>query len=844
MATVTNRLAFLISANADQAIRAFDKTAIAADKQLGKAGRSIDKLGGQLTKFGAAGLAATGTLGAGLYSLAQGAIEDQRAQALLAQQLRNSTGATNEQIAEVEKLIDSMARASGIADDQLRPAMGQLVRATGSVTKAQKLLSLSMDISRATGRDLAAVTVGIGRAANGQFGALTRLGIPIDEATKKSKDFNKVLDILTKQFGGQASAYAETYAGKMERTKVAVDEAKEALGTGFVPIIENVSNALTKGATGFSKLDSATGGAVGTFASYAVAALGVVSSTSLIAGQMIKFRTNLVDAEGALTRLGKTAKVASISLGALAVVETIGAAVSQLGGFARETDKRLNTLLTTTGNTDNAKEITTAFANLADQLKNADTGVTAFFKQFGKAIRVAGAETDAGRIAIEYLDEAFSNIAAKSPALGQKIIDALYQQSLALDKNGATYKDNMMLIARYQEQLNGVKTSTEAVTKAEIDAAKAETDAAKAKEAAEKRAKALAEAQDKLKTKVVASANALRNSLGTALETAKANLKKANEEFNAYRSNISNSITSTIGFGSAQTSVTQNIEALKTATAEVATAQAEYNKVLADKDADPDQKADAYKRLADAQAALTAAQATPKTFIDALKKQEGAAVTFAGNIQSLLNLGAKQGLIDQLAASGAEAGNAIASEILSSANPAAYVDQVNGIISNTQSIADKVGTSAAEKFKKAGVDSATALLTGMNDVLSKAQISLKFSNLNKKGKPIKTLKDLTDQLQNSITGLFTVGGFATDDIPQLANGGIVKASPGGTLALLGEGGRNEAVIPLPDKGGIGGSSIVINVNTGVGDPVAIGAALVDVLQKYQSRTGSLPLKVR
>lgn len=844
MATVTNRLAFLISANADQAIRAFDKTAIAADKQLGKASKSIDKLGGSLTKFGAAGLAAAGTLGAGLYSMAQGAIEDQRAQALLAQQLKNSTGATQEQIAEVEKMIDLMARASGIADDQLRPAYSNLVRATGSMTRSTKLLNLAMDISRATGRDLSAVTIGLGRAANGQFGALSRLGIPLDEATKKSKDFNKVLDILTKQFGGQASAYAETYAGKMERTKVAVDEAKEAIGTGFVPIIENVSNALTKGATGFSKLDTATGGAVGSFASYGVAALGVVSATSLVAGQIIKFRGNLMDADGELNKLGKTAKTASILIGGIAIAQGAAKAILELGGASRETDKRLNTLLTTLGQGDAAKETTTAFAELADQLKNADTGVTAFYKQFGKAIRIAGADTDAGRIAIEYLDEAFSTIAAKSPALGQKIVDALYQQSLALDKTGATYKDNMMLVARYQTQLNGLKGATEAVTKAETDAAAADAKAAAAKEAAEKRAKSLADAQQKLKDKVVSSANAVRTDLGQALEVAKTNLKKATEEFNNYRNSISSSITGTIGFGSAQGTAAKNVEDLKSATTAVAEAQDEYNKLLADKDADPDSKADAFKRLAEAQKQLTAAQATPKTFIDSLKAQETSAKSFATNIQSLLNLGAKQGLIDQLAASGAEAGNAIASEILSSANPAAYVDQVNGIISNTQSIADKVGTSAAEKFKKAGVDSATALLNGMNDVLSKAQIKLKFSNLNKKGTPIKTLKDLTDRLQNSITGLFTVGGFATDDIPQLAQGGIVKASPGGTLALLGEGGRNEAVIPLPDKGGLGGQNVYITVQTGVGDPVAIGAALVDVLQKYQSRTGSLPLKVR
>jgi hypothetical protein len=83
-------------------------------------------------------------------------------------------------------------------------------------------------------------------------------------------------------------------------------------------------------------------------------------------------------------------------------------------------------------------------------------------------------------------------------------------------------------------------------------------------------------------------------------------------------------------------------------------------------------------------------------------------------------------------------------------------------------------------------------------------------------------------------------GFDMPDIPMLANGGIVN-SP--TLALIGERGP-EAVIPLsgPNAGmGMGGMNITIN--TGVGDPVAIGKAVVSSLQAYEKRFGNLPIKV-
>jgi hypothetical protein len=81
------------------------------------------------------------------------------------------------------------------------------------------------------------------------------------------------------------------------------------------------------------------------------------------------------------------------------------------------------------------------------------------------------------------------------------------------------------------------------------------------------------------------------------------------------------------------------------------------------------------------------------------------------------------------------------------------------------------------------------------------------------------------------------------NIPKLAEGGIVKNGP--TLALIGEAGP-EAVVPLSKGGdyGMGGdTNIYLTVQTGVGDPVAIGKSVVDVLQAYQRRAGALNLKV-
>jgi hypothetical protein len=80
-------------------------------------------------------------------------------------------------------------------------------------------------------------------------------------------------------------------------------------------------------------------------------------------------------------------------------------------------------------------------------------------------------------------------------------------------------------------------------------------------------------------------------------------------------------------------------------------------------------------------------------------------------------------------------------------------------------------------------------------------------------------------------------GFSAPKIPMLADGGIIKASPGGTLALIGEGGKDEAVIPLDRMGGMGGNNITINVQGA--DPNAV----VDALRTYMFRNGSVPIRV-
>ena len=200
-----------------------------------------------LAKFAKSGKVQLAAAGAALTLFAKKAVsaaaEDQKSKALLAVALRATVGANSELIESIDKSITSMAFATGVADDDLRPAFSQLVRATGDVTTAQKLLTLGLDVSSGSGRDLSSVTMALSRAAMGNFAALKRLGVPISENTIKTKDLKAATQELNALFGGSAAVNASTFSGQMDRLKFALGELSESVGALLLPTLTRLADA-------------------------------------------------------------------------------------------------------------------------------------------------------------------------------------------------------------------------------------------------------------------------------------------------------------------------------------------------------------------------------------------------------------------------------------------------------------------------------------------------------------------------------------------------------------------------------------------------------------------------
>jgi len=224
------------------------------DRDIKRAQRDLDLLGKQsgitgsaFSKMSAIGVGMGAAVGAAaIAAAAEGArmalefgvngvkafIADDAAAKRLAQTLSNLglEGAT----AAVEANIDSLQRASGVADDVLRPALGRLVTSTGNVAEANKLLALAIDISAGTGRDLNQVVMALGKASDGSTAGLTRLGTGLDKATLATGDMDLITKELARTFGGQALVKAQTFQGQIDRVAIAFGELQESFGRGFM----------------------------------------------------------------------------------------------------------------------------------------------------------------------------------------------------------------------------------------------------------------------------------------------------------------------------------------------------------------------------------------------------------------------------------------------------------------------------------------------------------------------------------------------------------------------------------------------------------------------------------
>lgn len=241
------------------------------DETGGKASTFHDKvsaLGGASLIGAAAGLALVGTEAVHL------ADDFEKSHARLETAVKNVGQSFDEESSKISA-TDSKLEKLGFTNADTENSLSRLVVATKDVGQATNLMGLAADIARARGIDLASATDLLVKVEAGRFTQLTRLGIATSAQVKGFKDSAEAVDFLTQKFGGQAQAYAKTFAGELETLKATGEDLAVGLGQHLIPVIEDSVGVLNSGVHAFEAANSATDGWLGkvTLAAAAVPAL-------------------------------------------------------------------------------------------------------------------------------------------------------------------------------------------------------------------------------------------------------------------------------------------------------------------------------------------------------------------------------------------------------------------------------------------------------------------------------------------------------------------------------------------------------------------------------------------
>ena len=186
---------------------------------------------------------------AGMALFAKNSIQAALAQERLDKQLQLTLRSIGQEfeLPGVKAFIADLQRATNITEDQLVPALRQLISQTGDLQISQTLLSKALDISAGTGADLGTVLDAVNKAAVGNYKSIAALGVGFTAAEAKSMGFVELMQNLDK-YAGSAEAQTKTFAGQLKSFQISAGEATETLGQGFLTAISII-------ATGSDQLD-------------------------------------------------------------------------------------------------------------------------------------------------------------------------------------------------------------------------------------------------------------------------------------------------------------------------------------------------------------------------------------------------------------------------------------------------------------------------------------------------------------------------------------------------------------------------------------------------------------
>lgn len=218
----------------------------------------------------------------------------------------------------------------GFDDEDTAESITKLYQATNSLSRAQELNVLAMDISRGKNISLSEANQLVIKAVAGQARELTNLGIKLDENATSTQ----IIAALQQRYAGQAGEAAKTWAIQMEALGIQFTNFKENVGAALVdaimPFITQLNDWASKKETQEKIKEIIT--TVGEFAKVALPlAIDTVKLWKSAFDGVVDVLSDIIlgieNAIAAIIRLGNTIKNSAIGK---AVSGTVSGAISEI----------------------------------------------------------------------------------------------------------------------------------------------------------------------------------------------------------------------------------------------------------------------------------------------------------------------------------------------------------------------------------------------------------------------------------------------------------------------------------------------------------------------------------
>lgn len=454
------RLQILIDADAGGAVREFKKVGNTADRELGKATKSLDRMSSKLTSFGAGAVVGAAALGAGLAMFAKEASAAETQQLKLTNSIKNSTAAFPGNGKALRDQAAALMKVTVADDDAIVSAQALLVQFGRTSKETLALTPLVVDLSRKMGIDLDAAAKAVGKSSEGSSGALKKMGIEVVDLGGGASDTQNTIAALAGSVGSFAESEGQTFAGQLDIMKNKFGELKESIGKGVLDVVMPIASI----GTALSDVNPVIGQTVGKVGTIGAASSLAVGGVSILAGQAIKLRGafTTVTGEGAaatrsMTGFGKAAAGIGLVVGTAIVADLVFGVINS-GKAADDTAKAFDDLrVALKGSGDGTNAVVQGFGELVNAEQNT-LRLTNLWQEFGAEVSIVGGKAKAD---IEQVQRAFDNLGKEQGPQAQfKVLDALQSTNEELDHSSEQYKINKEFIDKNTRSLkSGVEAN-------------------------------------------------------------------------------------------------------------------------------------------------------------------------------------------------------------------------------------------------------------------------------------------------------------------------------------------------------------------------------------------------